>query len=76
MSKYDPLENYLKGITVTLSYTEIEQILGSELPPTAYERDQWWANNTNNHTQARSWLNAGWKVRTVDLGKSVTFIRN
>lgn len=76
MSKYKPLEEYLNTVTVTLSYGEIEGILGFKLVDTAYNREQWWENNTNQHTQANAWLNAGWKVQSDDLGKSVTFVRN
>lgn len=75
-SKYFPLENYLNQISVTLLYDEVEEIIGFKLPPTAYKREQWWENNTMNHPQARAWLNAGWKVANVDLGKSVTFVQN
>lgn len=74
-SKYFPLENYLNQVSITLTYAELEEILGFTLPPTAYNREQWWVNNSNNHTQALSWLNAGWKVDNVILGKNVTFVR-
>lgn len=75
-SKYFPLEHYLNQTTITLTYADIEEILGFALPPTAYKREQWWENNTANHPQAKSWLNAGWKVARVELGKSVTFEQN
>ncbi|WP_145047873.1 hypothetical protein [Paenibacillus xylanexedens] len=74
-SKYFPLENYLNQVSITLTYSELEEILGFVLPKTAYKREQWWENNTMNHTQANSWLNAGWKVEKVNLGVDVTFIR-
>lgn len=74
-SKYFPLENYLNQVSITLTYPELEEILGFELPKTAYKREQWWENNTMNHTQANSWLNAGWKVEKVNLGVDVTFVR-
>ncbi|KAA8755033.1 hypothetical protein [Paenibacillus sp. UASWS1643] len=74
-SKYFPLENYLNQVSITLTYAELEEILGFTLPPTAYNREQWWVNNSMNHTQALSWLNAGWKVENVILGKQVTFVR-
>jgi hypothetical protein len=76
MSKYKPLEEYLSKVTVTLTYSEIEEILGFKLPETAYNLDQWWENNTSQHTQANAWLNAGWKKESVNLGKDVTFIRS
>jgi len=74
MSKYDRLEQYLKNSEKkieTLSYDEIERIIGFKLPSSAYVHRPWWANG--GHSQANSWLNAGWKVSSVDLGKSITF---
>lgn len=73
MSKYKPLEEYLSQVTVTLSYSEIEEILGFSLPESAYSREQWWVNNNTQHTQASAWLEAGWKVKKVKLGEYVTF---
>jgi hypothetical protein len=77
MSKYNPLEEYLtKKATITLTLKEIETIIQDSLPASAYNHRAWWANpNDGSHPYARSWLNAGWKVHTVELGKSVTFIR-
>lgn len=75
MSKYDPLYKYLAEIKVTLTYKEIEQILGSTLPESAYKYRAWWENNGGNHVQANSWMDAGWMVDKVDLGISVTFKR-
>jgi len=74
MSKYHKLEEYLRNIkkqVLTLSYDEIESILGFKLPPSAYKHRAWWANG--GHSQANSWLNAGWEVSSIELGKSVTF---
>lgn len=75
MNKYDPLEEYLRSkVEVTLTFKEIEKILGSELPVSAETDRSWWANTTNeSRTQARAWLNAGWKVKEVHLPESVTF---
>jgi len=74
--KYHRLEEYLsnskKQIEV-LTYDEIERILGFKLPPSAYKHRPWWANG--GHNQANSWLNAGWKVASVNLGKSIKFIK-
>jgi len=66
LGKYSPLENYLKqcqGKTLTLTYKEIEQILGDKLPMSAYKHQAWWANG--GHYYAESWLGAGWKVDEV-----------
>ena len=75
-SKYDGLGQYLSGSqeqVETLSYDEIEQILGDKLPQSAYKLRQWWENTNERHSQANSWLNAGWKVSSVELERSITF---
>jgi hypothetical protein len=75
-SKYEPLTEYLqqsKNEFETLTYSTIEKILGFRLPYSAYEHRPWWANS--GHIQADSWTTAGWKVSTVNLGRSVIFER-
>lgn len=80
MSKYDPLQTYLaryEGSRRTLSFAEIERIIGAELPPSAREYREWWANqaDTRNRPQAKAWQSAGWEVRSVQLGQRVEFVR-
>jgi hypothetical protein len=75
--KYESLGRYLAALEcsrVTLTYREIEEIIGSKLPPSASQYDAWWANDKT-HTQAKSWLSNGWKKEQVDLGKKVVFVR-
>jgi hypothetical protein len=60
-------------IAIVLTYDEIENILGLSLPDTAYKRDAWLSNNSDNHSQAKSWLEAVWKAKELKLGDSVTF---
>jgi len=75
MSKYDALQHYLEKSqkqNVTLSYDEIEEILGFSLPASASKHRPWWGNG--GHSQARAWLNAEYEVASVDLGRSVTFV--
>ncbi|MFD0587734.1 hypothetical protein ACFQZE_06945 [Paenibacillus sp. GCM10027627] len=73
MSKYEPLRRYLDTYTITLTYQEIEEILGFKLPDSAYIHSAWWDNGTGNHVQTEGWVDAGWKVVKKDLGKSITF---
>lgn len=66
-SKYAPLGEYLQSIhgnqdQIRLSFEEIEEIIGDELPPSAYQHRTWWANDTVGHVQSKHWLNAGWKA--------------
>lgn len=74
--KYLPIYDYLRKIktnVVTLSFGEIEEILKFPLPKSAYIHSAWWANDIGTHTQAKSWLQAGWKTKNIDLRKTVTF---
>ncbi len=68
--KYLPLTQFLSGQTVgkiTLTFAELEKILGSELPPSARHHRPWWANSRHRHVQSSGWLGAGWQVSEVDL---------
>lgn len=83
MSKYDPLRDYLKKLSlaqneITLSFQQINKILEAELPKSAYQYNAWWANEVNGpHVQAHAWQDAGWKVDSVDFNrKRVSFVRD
>lgn len=80
--KYTPLEHYLRDLPatqkeVTLSFKQIEGILNSTLPSSAYEDERWWMHETEgNHVSKRAWANAGWKVESLDVNKKwVKFVR-
>ncbi len=80
--KYIPLETYLRTLPasqseVTLDFEQIEGILNTKLPPSAYEDRRWWDHATEgNHVNKRSWSNAGWKIETLDVSKKwVKFVR-
>jgi len=80
--KYTPLENYLRGLPssqreVTLTFGQIERILKSKLPSSAYEDRRWWDHETEgNHRSKRAWVNAGWKIESLDVSKKwVKFVR-
>jgi hypothetical protein len=81
-SKYQPLETYLRELPstqkeVSLSFAQIEEILNSKLPASAYEDNRWWEHETEgNHVNKRAWSTAGWKVAEVNVeGKRVGFKR-
>lgn len=71
--KYAPLEKYLRALpetqsAVTLTFTEVEGILNSKLPASAYEDRRWWDHETEgNHVNTRAWANAGWQIASVDV---------
>ena len=53
MTKYEPLTHYLEqqSGSVTMTYSEIEKILGQQLPPSASEYQEWWGNDDETHPQ-------------------------
>lgn len=72
--KYEPLQRYLDGQSaddvVSLTITEIAKLVGG-LPPSSAQRT-WWANSED-HSQALAWLQAGRRVLEVRPGQSVVF---
>ena len=73
MGKYDALYDFLERVPPdigenTLTFDEMEKILGFKLPKSAYVYREWWANSTSpkQHSYAQSWLAAGWMVDTVN----------
>jgi len=79
--KYAPLQMRLTNLShstsyETLSFGEIEQIIGDKLPPSAHNHREWWSNHAGSHVQARAWLEAGWEVENVDQeARTVRFRR-
>jgi hypothetical protein len=78
--KYDPLRHYLEAAgeaVVELSFAQIEEIIGSELPASARKHPAWWTNNPTNHVNAQAWLAAGYLSGAVDLaGERLVFARS
>jgi DNA-binding transcriptional regulator YiaG len=73
--KYEPLYQHLRRSgkdELTLTFAEIERLIGGNLPESAYERG-WWGNRRN-ALQASAWMEAGYHAKDLDLGKKrVTF---
>ena len=81
-SKYTPLEHFLRGLPinqqeVTMSFEQIERILNDKLPQSATQHRAWWSNETEgSHVEAHAWLDAGWKMDSVDQHQQwVRFLR-
>lgn len=74
--KYLELEHYLEGCkknTICLSFDQIQKIIGFVLPDSALKYNAWWSNDMS-HSQAVSWLNAGYRTKLCDFkNKTVTF---
>ena len=68
MSKYETLTAYLSKRgqkSIRMTFEEIERILGTELPPSAFKHPTWWSNNPMNNPRTYAWLNAGYKTMNV-----------
>jgi DNA-binding transcriptional regulator YiaG len=76
-SKYQPLLDYLRqkgDRQVTLTFAEIEAMMGEKLPESAREKRAWWSNRSKGALQARAWMDAGFLVADLDFDAStVTF---
>ena len=76
--KYAALQEHLATTSEDrwqVSFEELEALVGFRLPASARRYQAWWSNSTS-HTQARSWLAAGWATREVDVGaERVSFVR-
>lgn len=78
---YARLSEHLSRLTasrVTLTFTDVETILGFALPESAHKYHAWWSNSrtADSHTWAHLWLRAGWEKEHVDFaGLRVTFRR-
>ena len=77
MSKYEPLEDYLRergDAEVPMTFGEIEEIIGDRLPPSALKHRPWWSNNPSNSVITYAWLRAGYKSAEVDMaGRKLVF---
>jgi hypothetical protein len=60
---------------VTLSFHQIEGIIGNGLPVNAFQNAEWW-KNSHTGSQGKAWLDVGWHVEGVEIEKrTVTFRR-
>ena len=82
MSKYDTLRDWLRACgrsEVSLSFAELEQILGFALPPSARKYAQWWENVgspvADNHPRARAWHAGGYRASADRARQRVSFTR-
>ena len=78
-STYFKLSNYLirkDQDLIRLSFQQIENILGTSLPPSAYEHRAWWANSLSHSHARHGWLKEGYETSMVDLdAREVSFVR-
>ncbi|WP_424947517.1 DUF7662 domain-containing protein [Candidatus Spongiihabitans sp.] len=77
-SKYDPLQQHLKAQSsahILMSFAEIEQLLGFDLPPSARKHRPWWSNNPSNSRITEAWLSAGYQSAKVDMAAGCLVFR-
>jgi len=82
--KYDKLEEFLKKTpadfqSVSLGFSQIEQIISDDLPESSFTDRAWWANSTDGgiRSQAMAWINSKFSVSVVKFTeKYVIFKRN
>jgi hypothetical protein len=78
--KYGALQKYLTeryADAVTLSFAQIEDVLGSTLPAVARTQPEWWTTKSlpEDHAQSEAWLLAG-RTAQPNLGaQTVLFER-
>jgi len=79
--RYDALTKWLRNqkkdrVKLCFEDLEDEDVIGMTLPYTAWDR-AWWTNERDRKsTQSRAWLDAGWKVQSVDPDREiVSFVR-
>ena len=65
-----------KKTSVTLSFEQIEDIIGAKLPDTA-RKQQWW-RNAKDRSQANCWLSVGFKTidqKYIEARGNVSFVK-
>jgi hypothetical protein len=61
---------------VALRFDEIERIIRAPLPASARTHRSWWTNNVISFSRLQRWVDAGWRVVSVNLAEQVaTFER-
>jgi hypothetical protein len=70
-----PLYRHLpkrQGSEWRASFSEIEGVLGFDLPDSARVHRPWWANqgDKDGHSHSLSWAMAGWKKSQVDMSRN------
>jgi len=78
MSKYSALAEYLSSLPdyeISLSFKEIEKILGFTLPESAKILRAWWANDKTHSQFKFGWGAAGYVVYDVDFSQGIVRFR-
>jgi len=78
--KYDPLGRWLDGQSqaeVSLTFADIDRIIGYPLPASARTYPAWWSNEREGtrHVQSLAWTTAGWRAYPELASGQVVFRR-
>ena len=74
--KYIPLSHYFQAATnpsIRLTFSEIEQIMGQNLPNAAYLNKSWWKKSKPPAKHFHAWMDAGYRVTEVEPDRYVVF---
>jgi hypothetical protein len=74
LRKYKPLQAHLErrqGRPEMLTFEDIEQIIGKELPMSAIKHRSFWSNDNNENSAAHAWTRAGYRVAYLDRDQKV-----
>ncbi|PSM17486.1 hypothetical protein [Nitratireductor sp. StC3] len=78
MSKYEPLQTFLKSQGrdyIPMRFADIERVLNGKLPPSKSRR-AWWSNNFRNNVMTKEWLSARSETESADVvGEKLVFRR-
>ena len=77
MSKYTRLAEHLRTHQANAwraSFVEIEDLLRTNLPPSARKYAEWWSNG-GGRTQTRAWVDAGFKTCELDMSRQTVLFR-
>jgi hypothetical protein len=59
---------------IKLQFSQIEGLIGSDLPASAHKNPEWWTNTSSVH--AKAWSSIGWSIKEVNIKeKTVIFTR-
>ncbi len=77
-SKYAPLEAHLRDsgrARLSMTFEDIERLIGVRLPPAAFRHRALWSNNAGNWVMTKAWLAAGYRTEKVDMEKRALVFR-
>ena len=80
MSKYEALTEFLSELDddrIVMSFDSINDMIGGDLPDSAFKHRPWWANRAEGKgSQNLAWQSVGWETKDVNMElDEVTFVR-